>query len=162
VSRKHVVGFLLLTSLLILGSLAWSVYRHRAGAPQRRAWSEMADRLRSGKSRIDSLEAEIARGRRRVAVHRAHLDSLEDRIAAFERRAVGGRLPRPQHRAYLRVIEQQNRASEAHNAALAEVQSTYDDYTALIRAHNALVDSANQLRRAAAEEGIRLEDRGLR
>ena len=122
----------------------------------------MADRLRSGKSRIDSLEAEIARGRRRVAVHRAHLDSLEDRIAAFERRAVGGRLPRPQHRAYLRVIEQQNRASEAHNAALAEVQSTYDDYTALIRAHNALVDSANQLRRAAAEEGIRLEDRGLR
>lgn len=161
-SRRHVVGFALLTLILVAGALGWSLYQQRALAPQRQAWIELTDRLRVEKSRIDSLEAVMAQGRRRVAEHRARLDSLERRIAAFERRAVDGRLPRLQHQAYLDVIEEQNEVAAAHNAALADVQAVYDDYAGLVRAHNAVIDSANRLRRAAAEEGIRLEDVELR
>lgn len=161
-SRRHVVGFAVLTLLLLLGALGWSIYRHRASAPQRQAWSQLSERLRVGKSHIDSLEAALAEGRRRVARHRARLDSLESHLAAFERRAVDGRLPRPQHRTYMEVIESQNQAAAAHNEALADVQSTYEIYAGFVRAHNAVIDSANRLRRSAAEQGIRLEDVELR
>ncbi len=159
---RYVFGFVLLTLLLVLGTFGWSLYQHRVGAPEREAWAGITDRLRAEKSRIDSLEAELAEGRQRVAAHRARLDSLEDRIAAFERGAVDGRLPGPRHRVYLMVIEEQNVTAAAHNEALAEVQSVYDVYAGLVRAHNAVIDSANRLRRGAAEEGIRLEDMELR
>ncbi|MGH7570501.1 MAG: hypothetical protein ACREMK_01470 [Gemmatimonadota bacterium] len=161
-SRRYVVGFLLLTSLLVLGTLGWRLYRYRATAPQREAWAGITDRLRAEKSRIDSLEAELVEGRREVAAHRARLDSLEGSLATFERRAVDGRLPRPQHLAYLSAIEAQNETAAAHNGALAQVQSVYEVYAGLVRAHNAVIDSANHLRRAAAEEGIRLEEVELR
>lgn len=161
-TRTHVVGFLLLTAVLILGTLAWSFYQHRLTAPHREAWARITDRLRVEKSRIDSLEAELAEGRRRVATHRARLDSLESRLGEFERRAVDGRLPRPQHQTYMEVIEAQNQTALAHNQALAEVQSVYEVYSGLVRKHNAVIDSANYLRRAAAEEGIRLEEVELR
>lgn len=161
-NRRLVVGFLVLTGLLVLAALARSVYRHQATAPQREAWAEITGRLQDGRQRIDSLEAVLGEGRRQVATHRARLDSLEGRLAAFERRAVDGRLPRPEHRTYMEVIEAQNKAAAAHNAALAEVQSTYRVYAGIVRAHNAVIDSANWLRRAAAEEGIRLEDVDLR
>lgn len=161
-SRRYVVGFLLLSSLLVLGTLGLRFYRYWASAPEREAWAAITDRLRAEKSDIDSLEAELAEGRRRVAAHRARLDSLEESLAAFERRAVDGRLPRPQHQAYLTVIEAQNEAAAAHNAALADVQAAYEVYTGLVRDHNAVIDSANDLRRKADEEGIRLEDVELR
>jgi hypothetical protein len=48
-----------------------------------------------------------------------------------------------------------------HNDALARVQALYDKYTGLVRAHNAVIDSANRFRRAAAEEGVRLEEMEL-
>ncbi len=161
-SRRYIVVFLLLSSLLVLGTLAWRFYRYRASAPEREAWAAITDRLRVEKSDIDSLEAELAEGRRLVGAHRARLDSLEERLGAFERRAVEGRLPRSQHQAYMTVIEAQNEAAAAHNEALTEVQAVYEVYAGLVRAHNAVIDSANQLRRAAAEEGIRLEDVELR
>ncbi|MGH7556574.1 MAG: hypothetical protein ACREMD_02090 [Gemmatimonadota bacterium] len=161
-SRRYVVGFLLLTSLLVLGTLGWRFYRYQASAPEREAWAAITDRLRVEKSHIDSLESELTEGRQRVAAHRARLDSLEGGLAAFEERAVDGRLPRPQHQAYMTVIEAQNEAAAAHNEALAEVQSVYEVYAGLVRAHNAVIDSANRLRRAAVEEGIRLEEVELR
>jgi hypothetical protein len=74
---------------------------------------------------------------------------------------VDGRLPGPQHRAYLEVIDAQNRAAQVHNDALARVQALYDKYTGLVRAHNAVIDSANRFRRAAAQEGVRLEEMEL-
>lgn len=161
-SRRHLAAFVVLTLLLVLGTLGWSVYRDRVTAPQREAWAAITDRLRAEKSHIDSLEAVLAEGRQRVSRHRARLDRLEDSLAAIERRAVDGRLPRPQHRVYLAVIEAQNEIAAEHNEVLAEVQSTYEDYAGFVRAHNAVIDSANRLRRAAAEEGIRLEEVQLR
>ncbi|MGH7564243.1 MAG: hypothetical protein ACREK5_07450 [Gemmatimonadota bacterium] len=161
-SHRYIVGFLLLTGLLVLGTLGWRFYRYQATAPQREAWAGITDRLRTEKSTIDSLEAELAEGRRRLAAQRVRLDSLEGSLAAFEGRAMDGRLPRPQHQAYMSVIEAQNEAAAAHNEALVEVQSIYEVYAGLVRGHNAVIDSANCLRRVAAEEGIRLEDVELR
>ncbi|MGH7587006.1 MAG: hypothetical protein ACRELU_00250 [Gemmatimonadota bacterium] len=160
--RPFVVGFSLLTALFVLVLGAAYVADYRAESPWRDGWGELEVRLRAGKSTVDSLEAELEAGRRGVAVHRARLDSLEGRVAAWERRAVDGRLPGPQHRAYLEVIDAQNRAAQVHNEALARVQALYENYTGLVRAHNAVIDSANRFRRAAAEEGVRLEEVELR
>ena len=160
--RPFVVGFSLLTVLFVLVLSVAYVVDHRAQSPWREGWAELAARLRAEKSAIDSLQAELESGRGRVAVHRARLDTLEGRLAAWERRAVGGRLPGPQHRAYLDVIDAQNRTVGAHNAALAEVQAVYEEYAGLIRAHNAVIDSANRFRRAAVEAGVRLEEPELR
>lgn len=157
--RPFVVGFSLLTVLFVLVlSLAYFI-DHRSQSPWREGWSELAARLRAEKSTIDSLETELLAGRGGVAVHRARLDSLEGRLAAWERRAVGGRLPGPQHRAYLDVIDAQNRTAEAHNEALARTRTLYEEYAGLVRAHNAVIDSANRFRRAAAEAGVRLDAR---
>jgi hypothetical protein len=60
------------------------------------------------------------------------------------------------------VIDAQNRTAEEHNEALAEVRAVYEEYARLVRAHNAVIDSANRFQRAAAEEGVRLEDPELR
>lgn len=138
------------------------LYDHHSKAPWREGWAELSARLRTGKTRIDSLESELADGRRQVAGHRARLDSLESRLVEYEPRAVGGRLPRPQHLGYLELIGAQNRAAEAHNEALAEVRAVYDEYAGLVRAQNAVIDSANRYRKAAAAEGVRLEAPDLR
>jgi hypothetical protein len=158
VRRPFVVGFSLLTFLFVLVLSVAYVVDHRAQSPWRDGWAELAARLRAEKSNIDSLEAELGSGRARVAVHRARLDTLEGRLASWERRAVDGRLPGPQHRAYLEVIDEQNRTAEAHNQALARVQALYEEYAGLVRAHNAVIDSANRFRRAAAEAGVELEE----
>lgn len=160
--RSFVVGFLLLTTLSLLSLSGFYLYDYRSKAPWREGWGDLAVRLRAGKSEIDSLQSVVEAGRRRVAEHRARLDSLEVRLAGYERRAVGGRLPRPQHQAYLEVIAAQNRAAEAHNEALAEVHDIYEEYAGRVRAHNAVIDSANRFRRAAAEAGVRLEAGELR
>lgn len=156
--RPFVVGFSLLTVLFVLLLSVAYVMDYRAQSPWRDGWAELATRLRAGKTTIDSLETELGSGRDQVAVHRARLDTLEGRLAAWERRAVGGRLPRSQHRAYLDVIDAQNQAAEAHNQALARVQALYEEYAGLVRAHNVVIDSANRFRRAAAEAGVRLAD----
>jgi hypothetical protein len=162
VKRPIAVGFSFLTVLFVLVLSVAYVVDHRAQSPWRDGWAELAARLRAEKSTIDSLEVELESGRGRVAIHRARLDSLEGRLAVWERRAVGGRLPGPQHRAYLDVIDAQNRTAEEHNEALAEVRAVYEEYARLVRAHNAVIDSANRFQRAAAEEGVRLEDPELR
>ncbi|MGH7542457.1 MAG: hypothetical protein ACREK7_00830 [Gemmatimonadota bacterium] len=160
--RPFVVGFGLLTTLFVLALGGAYLYEYRADAPWWDGWAELTGRLRAEKADIDSLQAELESGRSRVAVHRARLDSLEGRLAGWERQAVGGRLPPPQHRRYLDVIDAQNRAAEEHNEALAEVRAAYEEYAGLVRAHNVVIDSANRFRRAAAEAGVRLEDPELR
>ncbi|HET6340661.1 MAG TPA: hypothetical protein VFG78_00600 [Gemmatimonadota bacterium] len=160
--RPFVVGFLLLTLLFVLTLSGAYLYDYHSKAPWRDGWADLTDRLRVEKSSIDSLQAEVESGERRVAVHRSRLDSLEARLALYEQRAVGGRLPRPEHRAYLEVIEAQNQAAETHNEALADVREVYEEYAELVRAHNAVIDSANRFRRAAAEEGVRLKEVELR
>lgn len=160
--RSFVVGFLLLTALSVLSLSGFYLYDYQSKAPWREGWGDLAVRLRAGKSDVDSLGAVVEAGQRRVAQHRARLDSLEARLAGYERRAVDGRLPRPQHQAYLEVIDVQNQAAEAHNAALAEVREAYEEYAGHVRAHNAVIDSANRFRRAAAEAGVRLGEVDLR
>lgn len=160
--RPFVVGFGLLTTLSVVALGAAYLHEHRAAAPWLEGWADLADRLRVGKAEIDSLASELESGRGRVAVHRARLDSLEGRLARYERRAVGGRLPRPEHRAYLEAIDAQNRVAEEHNEALAEIREIYEEYAGHVRIHNAVIDSANRFRRAAAEEGVRLERPDLR
>lgn len=160
--RPYVVGFLLLTALSVLSLSGFYLYDYHSKAPWREGWGDLAVRLRAGKSDVDSLGAAVEAGQLRVAQHRARLDTLEARLAGYERRAVDGRLPRPQHQAYLEVIGAQNLAAEAHNAALAEVREAYAEYAGHVRAHNAVIDSANRFRRAAAEAGIRLGEVDLR
>jgi hypothetical protein len=162
VRRPFVVVFSLLTALFVLVLSVAYVVDHRAESPWRDGWAELTARLRSEKSSIDSLQVELESGRGRLAVHRARLDSLEGRLAAWERRALRGRLPGPQHQTYLGVIEAQNQAAEQYNEALARVQALYEEYAGFVRAHNAVIDSANRFRRAAAEAGVRLEEPGLR
>ena len=160
--RPFGVGFALLTLLFVLALSGAYFYDYRSKAPWRDGWAKLTDRLRVEKSSIDSLQAEVESGERRVAAHRSRLDSLEARLAAYERRAVAGRLPRPEHQGYLEVIEAQNTAAGAHNEALAKVRTVYERYASLVRAHNMVIDSANRFRRAAATEGVRLEEPELR
>jgi hypothetical protein len=148
--------FLALTGLLVLASLGWGWMRWRGHAPERAAWSSIQADLTSQSARIDSLKRGLARMDGELTRARRDLTTAGERLRHWERQAVGGRLPTPQHRQYLRDIDRYNAAVEAHNDRLVGMQASYADYSALVDTHNVLVDSANALQRRAVQEGIQL------
>ncbi|HUP00275.1 MAG TPA: hypothetical protein VM737_01980 [Gemmatimonadota bacterium] len=148
--------FLLLTLSLVALAAAWSVYRHRSHATEREAWRVITAEIGTGRGRIDSLESVLARLDARVEEEKDRLAGAAARISHYEGQSVRGRLPTPAYREYLASIDRHNRVVESYNAALVEQRRVYADYSILIDAFNARVDSANQLQRTAVEQGIQL------
>ena len=151
--------FLALTGLLVLATLGWGWMRWQGQAPERAAWASIQRDLESQSARIDSLKAGLARMDGELDRAKRDLTSASERLGHWERQAVGGRLPTPQHRQYLRDIDRHNAAVEAHNERLIGMRATYAEYSALVDTHNVLVDSANALQRRAVQEGIQLQSR---
>jgi hypothetical protein len=148
--------FLALTGLLALAFVAWGWVRWRGQAPERAAWTAIQSDLGTQSARIDSLKRALAGMDGELDRAKRGLTAAGERLGHWKRLAVGGRLPTPQHRQYLRDIDRYNEAVETHNERLAIMQRTYDEYSALVDTHNVLVDSANALQRRAVQEGIQL------
>jgi len=148
--------FVVLTAALVIGFMALRWVRWRGQGPEREAWAAVRGEIEAGSTRIDSLKQVLARLDSRLEADKRALASAGERLGHWERQAVGGRLPTPEHRQYLREIERHNEAVSTHNAVLAEMQVVYAEYSALVDTHNALVDSANELQRRAVQEGIQL------
>lgn len=155
-NRRALAVFAGLTLAAIGWAVAHAVHRYRVEAPFHEAWTEVEGQLGEGRNRIEGLEAAMAAARDRVAAERAILDSLAGRIAAYEDRAVRGRLPARENRGYRAVIDVHNVVVERHNAEIATLRDIYGRYAYAVDSYNVVVDSANRLRRAAAERGIRL------
>lgn len=150
--------FLLLTLTFAGASVAWSLIRWEAHAPQRQAWADLTSTLRGHQAAIDSLEAGIATLREQVEAERAGMASSARRIGHYEGGATNGRLPSPRYRAYMAEIERHNQVVGRHNQVVGRLQAMYGEYSNLVDSHNALVDSANSMQRRAAEEGYALPD----
>ena len=148
--------FLFLTAALMLAFLALGWVRWRGQAPEREAWASVQLDLESHSARIDSLKQVLAGMDARLEADKREIASAAERLGHWERQASDGRLPRAEHRQYLREIDRHNRAVAAHNADLVEMQGVYAEYSALVDSHNALADSANVLQRRAVQEGIQL------
>ncbi|MBW3660616.1 MAG: hypothetical protein KY397_03165 [Gemmatimonadetes bacterium] len=148
--------FLLLSLVLVVTSVGWSVWRYASHAEEREAYEATIERLRTQKGQIDSLEAVIGRLREDVQAEKARLEGAGERIGHYERRAVGGRLPTPQYRRYRESIDRHNEIVSRHNATLGRVNALYDEYADLVSRHNTLIDSANAMQRRAVEKGYQL------
>ena len=96
-------------------------------------------------AQIDSLQEVLADLEGKVSVSRREISSARERLGHSGRQAVDGRLPSAEHRQYMREIDRHNEAVAKHNTELAALQRIYTKYTAVVEAHNALVDSANAL-----------------
>jgi hypothetical protein len=149
--------FLALTGLLALAFVAWGWVRWRGHAPEREAWTAIQADLGTQSARIDSLKRVLAGMDLELDRAKRDLTAAGERLGHWQRQAVGGRLPTPQHRQYLRDIDRYNEAVDTHNQRLAVMQGTYAEYSALVDTHNVLVDSANALQRRAVQEGIQLQ-----
>jgi hypothetical protein len=108
-------------------------------------------------ARIDSIAQLIERVQNELNAQKRTIRSASERLSHVERQAVGGRLPEADYRRYLGEIDRHNDAVDAHNLLLAELRRVQDEYSALVEAHNALADSANELQRRAVQEGVQLE-----
>jgi uncharacterized coiled-coil protein SlyX len=150
--------FLILSGVLVAASFAWQLWRHESHAEVRAVWEAMGDSLRVQEARIDSLEAVLEGDDARVERRKEELAAMQRRLTHYERQARDGRLPNPQHRAYMQTIEDHNAIVARHNAELARMQRLHRDYSVLIDAHNALVDSANAMQRRAIQEGYALPE----
>ena len=148
--------FLALTLSLVVVAAGWSIVRYRSHAEEREAWSAVTEEIERGRRRIDSLESALARLGARVDDEKRRLDGAAARIAHYEGQARRGRLPTPAYREYLRSIERHNEIVQSYNAAVVERRRVYTDYSIVIDRLNARVDSANQLQRAAVQQGIQL------
>ena len=148
--------FLALTGLLALVFAAWGWVRWKGQAPERAAWTAIQSDLGTQSVRIDSLKRALASMDIELDRAKRDLTAAGERLGHWERQAVGGRLPAPQHRQYLRDIDRYNEAVDAHTERLGVMQGTYAEYSALVDTHNVLVDSANALQRRAVQEGIQL------
>lgn len=148
--------FVLLTAGMIVVVLGWSLWRHASGTEAREAWVVVNDSLRVQKTRIDSLKRTVDELQNRVDEGKRRLDRLGERIAQYERTARRGRLPTPRFDAYERTIERHNDVVAEHNERAMRLQDVYAEYSRLVDRHNALIDSANRIQRAAVEEGVQL------
>lgn len=154
--------YLVLTSILAAAAISWELLRHESHGEEHEAWRAVTDTLRAQQGRIDSLEAALLRLDTQVDRHKRNLAAGQERLGHFERTAVGGRLPAPRYKEYLRAIEAHNEEVERHNAALAEMHTLYALYSALVDTHNALIDGANAMQRRATQEGYALPEADLR
>lgn len=150
--------FLLFTLTFAGASVAWSLIRWEAHAPQRQAWADLASTLRAQRAAIDSLEAGIATLQAGVEEARAGMVSSARRLGHYGGGAADGRLPSPRYRAYMAEIERHNGVVGRHNEGVGRLQEMYGEYSDLVDRHNVLVDSANSMQRRAAEEGYALPD----
>lgn len=148
--------FLLLSLLLLVATVGWSVWRYASHAEEREAWERTVHRLRAQKAGIDSLQTLMDDMGEEVETEKERLDAASERIGHYERRAVGGRLPTPQFQRYEASIERHNAIVESHNESLARMQELYAEYEVLVDRHNALIDSANAMQRRAVEQGYQL------
>lgn len=153
--------FLGLTALFAAASVAWSLVRWESHAPEREAWEAVTSTLGAGRLRIDALESAIDSLQAAVEADQGDLQTISRRIAHYESSARGGRLPTPQHRAYMTEIERHNRVVERHNRGIAELGELYAEYSGRVDTQNALIDSANAMQRQAAEEGYQLPEARL-
>jgi len=159
--RYRLKVFLILSGLLIVGTILWQVVRDRTRADEREAWAAVVDSLGAQQARIDSLQELLARFDERVAEGQRQLGSMQQRIAHYEGRADQGRLPTPQYREYERTIEGHNDLVQRHNVTLVEMQRIHREYSDLVDLYNALVDSANAMQRRATQEGYVLPEARL-
>lgn len=148
--------FAVLTGTMVVLVLGWTLWRHASGAEAREAWVAVHDSLQNQKVRIDSLETVVDTMRQRVDEGKRRIDRLGERIAQYERNARRGRLPTPRFEAYERTIERHNEVVSDHNRRVRRLQEIYGRYSRLVDRHNAWIDSANRIRRAAVDEGIQL------
>ena len=157
--RRQIYIFVGLMIAVVVAAVALSLYRYYSQAPFREVWVGVVQRLDAQQVRIDSLSAELGALDSLVEKEKAELQRLGEEIAGFEERATSGRLPSPEYRRYLGVIDSHNEVVEAHNERVIDMRDTYAEYSTLIDTHNALVDSANELQRTAVQEGIQLPRR---
>lgn len=156
--RYRLKVFLLLTGALAAAILAWQLLRDRGYADEREAWAAVRDSVALGQARIDSLEVLLDVLDARAAAEERAVRGARERIGHFGRGAEAGTLPPAQHREYEHAIATHNASVNRYNAALAEVQRVYREYSALVDAHNVVVDSANAMQRRATQEGYVLPE----
>ena len=114
--------FLVVSGVLVLGSIGWAWLRWSRAAPERAAWTAVQRDLEIQSARIDSLKWALSHLETELAADKRAIASAAERLAHIRREAVNGALPEAEHRRYEREVERHDEAVASHNLELAALK----------------------------------------